>query len=384
MRDLMLRAIRISRPTLRLLGRDQRGSIGVLVAVLIAGGALFGIGALAIDVGQLYQERAELQNGADAGALGVARSCALNASTCTLANATSTAVGYANANASRLTSNTAGIYQICGSGNLGSCPAGTGTITDCPAAPAAGVNYVDVHTYTQTGGGSHLLPPVFARTLLGNSNYSGSTVYACAQAEWGGPASANSLALTISGCEWDTATHNGTSFAPSPPYPPNPAVSYDQALTLHNYSKSGTSGACPANPADADAPGAFGWTSDKNGTCQVTVASNQYGTGTGVEAGNCAALLQAAWQNRTVLYIPVYSSVTLQGNNTTYTLKGFAAFVVTGFRVPNYSEPDWLNPSLLCGPPTVCVDGVFTQALCTTSCQPGGNNLGVTVVRLTG
>ena len=161
-------------------------------------------------------------------------------------------------------------------------------------------------------------------------------------------------------------------------------MSYDQKLTLHDYTKAGTSGACPANPADADAPGAFGWTADKNSTCQVTITGSQYGTGTGVEAGNCAALLQAAQQNHTVLYIPVYSSVVLQGNNTMYTLKGFAAFVVTGFRVPGQTVNDWLNPSLLCRPPGVCVDGVFTQALCTTTCQPGGNNLGLTVVRLSG
>ena len=49
--------------------------------MLIAGGVLFGMGALVIDVGQLYQNRAELQNGADAGALAVAKSCAQG--TCT-------------------------------------------------------------------------------------------------------------------------------------------------------------------------------------------------------------------------------------------------------------------------------------------------------------
>ena len=52
-------------------GRDRRA-----VAVLIGGGVLFGMGALVIDVGQLYQNRAELQNGADAAALAVAKSCA--------------------------------------------------------------------------------------------------------------------------------------------------------------------------------------------------------------------------------------------------------------------------------------------------------------------
>ena len=38
--------------------------------------------AIVIDTGFLYQERAELQNGADAGALAVAQGCATGASTC--------------------------------------------------------------------------------------------------------------------------------------------------------------------------------------------------------------------------------------------------------------------------------------------------------------
>ena len=49
-----------------------------------------------IDVGQLYQERAQLQGGADAAALAVAKSCILG--TCTTSTALSTAQTYANEN----------------------------------------------------------------------------------------------------------------------------------------------------------------------------------------------------------------------------------------------------------------------------------------------
>src|SRR6266704_3179830 len=69
MRDLMRG---LARPTLRLLGRDDRGAVGVLVAILMGGGVLLGMGAVVVDVGQLYSERAQLQNGADAGARAVA------------------------------------------------------------------------------------------------------------------------------------------------------------------------------------------------------------------------------------------------------------------------------------------------------------------------
>ena len=45
----------------------ERGAAGVLVAVMML--AIIGAGALAVDMGQIYAERAALQNGADAGAL---------------------------------------------------------------------------------------------------------------------------------------------------------------------------------------------------------------------------------------------------------------------------------------------------------------------------
>ena len=69
-----------------------------MVALLFGGGVLMGLGALVIDVGQLYQERAELQDGADAAALGVAKSCALG--NCTQAGAVQVAVQLADDNAS--------------------------------------------------------------------------------------------------------------------------------------------------------------------------------------------------------------------------------------------------------------------------------------------
>ena len=103
----------LARPMLRLLGRDERGAIGVLIAVLVGGGVLLGMGALTIDVGRLYQNRAELQNGADAAALAVAKSCASGTCNAGLAG------GYANANASNLTGGQAAVDLVCGTGSLG-------------------------------------------------------------------------------------------------------------------------------------------------------------------------------------------------------------------------------------------------------------------------
>jgi Flp pilus assembly protein TadG len=363
----------LARPMMRLLGRDERGAIGVLIAVLIGGGVLLGMGALAIDVGRLYQNRAELQNGADAAALAVAKSCASGACNAGLAG------GYANANASNLTAGQAAVDLVCGTGSLGAgC---VSPLLACPANPAAGTNYVDVRTSTGTPGG--LLPPVFARTLLGNSGYSGTNVKACAQAEWGPPKTATTVAFTISACEWDQATNQGASFAPPPPYPPNPppAPSFDQVLKLHTT----TSGSCPSEPSGADGPGAFGWTDDQTGTCSVDITNNTFSADTGVSAGNsCKQALSTAQASRALVYIPIYTSLTGTGTNATYTLKGFAAFVVTGYHLPGSTQPDWLNPANDCKGSDKCINGYFTQGLIPSTGSVGGPNLGASIIVLSG
>ena len=375
MRDLIFR---LARPMMRLLGRDERGAIGVLIAVLIGGGVLLGLGALAIDVGQLYQNRAELQNGADAGALAVAESCALGICTTVPANT------YATGNASSLTGGRAGVDLVCGSGTgMSACPATSGAPYDCPVNPSAGTNYVDVYTSTRTPSGS-LLPPVFARTLLGNSSYSGTNVKACSQAEWGAPSSAQTIAFTISACSWYVYTNNGTNFAPKPPYPPNPASSYDHIMFEHGVQGSKTTGCPPYQPSGQDAPGNFGWTDD-SGSCSVNIDNGSYGGSTGTAVSpDCKTALQNDYNNKTTVYLPVYTAISGTGTNVSYTLLGFAAFVITGYRLPGVSASDWLNPANNCKSPNFCIDGFFTQGLIPSTGGLGGNGLGASIVKLTG
>jgi Flp pilus assembly protein TadG len=376
---------RAGHPVLRLLGRDDRGAIGVMIAVLIVAGVLLGIGALVVDVGQMYQNRAELQNGADAAALGVARSCVLT--TCTSASALTTATGLANANASRLTGNLAAVDLICGSGGLGPCPASTGAMVDCPPPPPGIANYVDVHTSTKTPTGT-LLPTAFARTLLGGASYPGTNVKACAQAEWGPPASANTISLTISACSWYAYTNDGASFAQPPPYPPNtvPLPSDDHVLFEHGSQGSTGTGCALDNQSGADGPGNFGWTSD-TGNCSTFISgSGTYTGGTGVPAsGDCQTVIQNAWANKTVLYVPVYTTISGTGSSTTYTLLGFAAFVITGYHITgSFSADDWLNPKNKCAGNKFCIYGYFTQGLIPSPGSVGGPPLGASIVRLSG
>jgi Flp pilus assembly protein TadG len=386
MRELIFR---LARPMMRSLGRDERGAMGVLIAVLIGGGVLLGMGALAIDVGQIYQNRAELQNGADAGALAVADSCALGSCT------TGIASQYATGNASKLTGNNAAVDLVCGSGTgMSACPASTGTMVDCPANPPAGTNYVDVHTSTLTASGSTLLPPVFARTLTGNSGYQGTNVKACAQAEWGAPTSAQTIAFTISACSWYVYTNNGTSFAPPPPYPPNPlpTSSFDHILFEHGQLGGQTTGCPPYQPSGQDAPGNFGWTSDPSGNCMTLIANGSYtgNTGTSVPGGqtlgDCETVLANDQANKTLVYLPVYSAISGTGSNVTYTLLGFGAFVITGYHITgSFQAKDWLTNKFPCTGNNFCISGYFTQGLIpSTGSLGGGNGLGASIVKLTG
>jgi Flp pilus assembly protein TadG len=365
----------LARLVLVRLRRDERGVVAVIVAILLGAGVLTGMVALVLDVGQIYQERAELQNGADAAALGVAKSCALGA--CTPAVASQ----LANGNASGLTGGTEGVQVVCGSGSLGSCPGSTGSITDCPPPPAAGTNFVDVYTATQTASGSTLLPPVFATTLLGNSSYRGTTVRACAQAEWGAPSAATADALTISACEWDQATQRGTSYAPAPPYSPSevPAASFDEVLTLDPGNDVG----CATEPAGADGSGAFGWAEDA-GNCTLPISGPSFpaSAGTSVSA-SCQALLQNAQQSQIPIIVPVY--VSLNAAAGTYVLQGFADFVVTGYNLPAGSfAADWLNPANTCEGTDYCLTGYFIQGVIPATGALTGTYLGTSVIDLTG
>ncbi len=371
----------LARRVAQRLRRDESGAIGIIVAVLLGAGVLTGMGALVVDVGQLYQERAELQDSADAAALGVARSCIVLG----LCNPI-LASYYANANASRLTGGVAGVSRVCGSGlGLGACPVSTGKLTDCP--PPVGARYVNVYTSTRTASGSTLLPPVLGRTLLGPS-YNGARVLACAQATWGAPSSATTIALTTSACEWDQATNLGTTFAPSPPYPPNPAPSsfLDQVLQFNSATGSG----CGTEPAGADEARTFSWLAHPRGNCTTAVSPPSVTGRTRTSVSfSCQLLLQDAQTNRRPLLVPIYVKASA-GGTPSYTLKGFADFVVTGYNLPtgsfspNFFAADWLDPSNTCNGTTYCINGYFTRGVIPSTGNFNGIYLGAAEIDLTG
>ena len=434
----------------------DRGAVALLVAIVVPVLLLL-VGGVVVDVGQWYSMRAQTQNGADAGALAVAMSCAKGSCNSSLVG------NYAGSNANVSSDVTTGF--VCGSGpNLTTgCALSVQNGTICPSTHPS--SYVDVQVITTKGIG-----------LAGNLAGQQTKVAACSQATWGPPTSlANAVAMTISACEWLKDTGQGKTFAAIPsggygagsPYytsPPSylatlhtrrsdpdydttpgnnatnfyltngphggiddphspplnaPIAGSETVITTHGFGNTCAAG----NPGWA-APGQFGWLSKT--TCTVSITGTTYTGSTGNVPAPCGPIFLNSLQTKQPIFIPVYTTTSLQGTNTLYNLDGFAAFVVTGWDVgggvsqwnlngsnvptrmdsvieqadnsPNsmLSSGDKTKDAHYCGTSftgsssDVCIYGYFTQALIPPSALPGGGggggtqNLGATAPYLTG
>jgi hypothetical protein len=246
---------------------------------------------------------------------------------------------------------------------------------DPPAATYSA--YVEVRTSTRTAGGN-LLPFFFSS--------GGATISAVGRASWGGLGSYATFPITMSICEWNATTSGGTSYAPAPPYPPNPATSLEDTVNLQNSSGTG----CNRGPANQFAPGGFGWL-DGGASCQVTSTADgwiQGSTGSS-ELNNCRALLDQVIANRQTVFLPVFDAVTGTGSNAQFHIVGYAAVVFTGYTLPGKDNKSWLTgrgkkdcPSQGSGTQGSCLYTLFTRALAPQAGQLGGSDFGVTAVRL--
>jgi hypothetical protein len=328
------------------LRRDDTGAVVALVAIMMV--VLLGMGALVIDVGQLYAERRELQNGADAAALAVAKDCADG----DCLDETATARTYANANAH---DGKAGIQEVCGSGP---------GLVPCPTPPAGvpATSWVKVQTVTPD---DNKVDFVFAPVLGRDAGKAG----AKAVATWGAAKKATTLPLTFSACEYIELGGNvATGTFPS-------GKNY---IYFHDTTEAGT---CPAGPAGSDLSGGFGWL-DTSTACRIDVTADGWvkdKTGNGVP-NQCEP---SDWRNAEVL-VPIYDNTNgLTGSNGTYHIAGFAGMRVHGYRFP---ANEWEN-GYPCGPKpkgsTVYICGEFTQVV--TSGEIGtGADYGARAVKMIG
>lgn len=281
------------------LRRDEKGAFVVLMAAFIT--VILGMAALVVDVGSVLDEKRQLQNGADAAALGVAqhlaKTCPLT-NTCTPASLQTQSESLARLNV-----------------RDGS------TRVDPPAANYA-TKRVTVTTRTEDAAGRTILPYSVAQALAGGRK--GQPVHATASALWepAGLQRTPVVPLTLSRCEFLFATSNNTVFG----------VQTEIRFRGSNH-------ACPGSPSGQDLPGGFGWLRDSDSSpddCNITPSAGETVAEDSGRAGTPHSCTLSTLLNRDV-YLALYDDYFGSGSNGSYHLYGFAQFRLTGFRFPTQS-----------------------------------------------
>jgi hypothetical protein len=335
--------------------RDDTGAVMVFVGIMMV--VLLGMGALVIDVGQLYTERRELQNGADAAALAVAQDCA--GGDCL--DETTTAGTYADDNAK---DGNAAVDEVCGSGP-GLSPCATPT-ADVPAG-----NWVKVTTATPD---DDKVDYVFAPIL----GHDAGTVDATAVAAWDAVAGATTLPITFSVCEFEElgGTIDGSEFPTTPGF-----------IYVHKDNNDNSPDhSCPTTSSGQNLPGGFGWL-DQTGPCEAAVnAGDWVGSDTGSSfPSNCDA---TKWQDAEVL-VPLFDKIEGTGNTGKYQIIGFAGFKVLGYKLQQGGEWNMPGNGKCPGTPGnsgTCIYGEFVRFV-TTSGQigdGGGTDFGARAIQMIG
>ena len=335
---------------------DDRGAVLVWVAISLI--VLLGMGAMVLDVGALYQERRELQNGADAAALAVAKDCA--AGDCQ--DEFGTADNYADENANDDASN---VPLVCGDGpGLSACPT--------PPPGAGGVSgwvKVDTSTHNPDNAADDEQIDFVLAPVLDAANV-GETVTASAVAAWGPAGQVTTIPFTFSLCEFEAmgGSLDGLQFPDQPGY-----------VYQHG---NGPDHSCPGNPSGQNLPGGFGWL-DQSAGCEATIDIDDL---VGSDTGNSFPqdCDPATWQNAEVL-IPLYNEVSESGSHGEYRIVGFAGFRVHGYKFGNQNE--WNMPTGSCpgtpGNSGRCFYGEFTHVT-TTGGIGGGTDFGARAVEMIG
>ncbi|KQR82920.1 hypothetical protein ASF98_02670 [Arthrobacter sp. Leaf337] len=330
---------------------DERGATAVIVAFSMV--ALLGFAALAVDVGAMYAEKAQLQNGADATALAIANDCAngVNCSTAMTAPANRLADDNANDGSS-------GVFSV--------------------TQPNA--TTVRVETNAQASGSTDDSFALFFARVLGNET---AVIHAAAEASWGAPSEATTLPWTISQCVFkkylspsQLAELNATESFTGDPIPTHILLRYDE--NTPDYP-----GCAPQN---GYAEGGFGWLDRDTGcSADINIAESEVGNDPGNDfPSECTGII-ASLMEEPVL-IPIFSTATGNGQHATYGLVGFIAFQVTGYKFgggPSLTNLDPAAPS--CTGNCRGIQGFFTRYVSLAeglSTSGGTPNYGATSVWL--
>ena len=353
--------------------REEDGATAVLAGLMIV--MLLGFGAFAIDVGAIYQEKRELQNGADGAAMAAAQECANRlAGGPTCASHTDTTLAsytghYANANANDAASDA----EILAQGVV-QPPGSSGDLATDWAA-----NTLRVHTSTRADGNGFMTH--YLAQLLGRPT---DTVHAFATARWGNVGSLNGgIPLAFSQCEWDRFTDTGDSFS-SEPYDPG----LQEVIDFHDGNATEP---CHSFSSGMEIPAGFGWLTTDGSSCETVIDRNDEASedpGASASTGCDSATVRAMLG--TVILIPIFDNASGVGAGGTYHIWGFAAFYLTSYRLGGSPEWNgvWPGFSSCQGsrPGDVrCLGGYFTEFVdIGATLDPDAPYTGLTTVQLTG
>jgi hypothetical protein len=300
----------------RLRPREDGGSVATIVAIMLGGGVLLGMGALTVDVGQLYVERQELQSGADAAAMAIAQDCAKNGIDECRTRANTIAAQYADLNAK---DGESGVLLACvNDGTEAPCSAPSGNLTDCIEEIPGGTPYAEVKTRTSQRGTS-LLMPTFARALAGNSSYPGTTVAACSRSSWQNMPTGQPYGLTISNCEYKKSIDGNGAI-----------IEVHYRHTQSSDCGTETSGfGLVKGPGDCLSP------PDTGPGSQITDSQYEDPAYPDAEhsaiAAKCEEVLKHSLETKTPILIPVFEEWEYNGARKWFNVAGMAGFVVTGY-----------------------------------------------------
>lgn len=318
----------------------EQGAAGVTVAVMLL--VLIGAGAMAVDVGQIYSERAQLQNGADAGALAVALSCKNGSCNSGLAD------GLANSNANDLSSKAEVDYSVPGQ--------------------------VTVTTST-INGSSSLLTNLFANAI----NAGPVTVGAQATAGALPPSSGSGFPLALSDDCYNLSTSTATAEVQKISYKPG--------------------GTC-TGPSGTQIPGGWGWL-DESSPCNAdtTVGTNGMAGDPGNNPPSGCSTILSGWKNTLLaggevkVQFPIFDTATGTGNTGVFNIVGYATFKIWGWKFGNNHEYEFRNAAsdpgmtsaLSCtGGQDRCIIGQFIMfnTIGSGSAPTGGTDWGTAEIRL--
>lgn len=275
--------------------RAERGATAVLVAILLV--PLIGIAAFAIDVGALFAERAQLQNGVDGAALAVAAACAKDESTCS--------------------TKAQGIAQDYVAGNA-----------SIPRGATANAPVVDMADNTVTVTARTDVDHILAGVLIPDRD--SEQVGASGSAEWGTPVAGSTVPIAIGACEFE-------EYPPLDPADPSPKK------ILVQYDTEDRKG-CDATFS----PGGFGWLDAEDCLADIDLSAGEVwhkaDRGNSMAKSGCDVEDDLVPLLDTTVLIPIYDSFKKvngecteanddKGGTVCFHIEKFAAFTLTGFKL---------------------------------------------------